>query len=131
MYKRIIIGYNGSDSAHDALAMGRKMADFENAAIRLSPAHDLLRSADAWHADLIVVGSSDRAGHGHIAIGRAGEQTPHGSACPVLVAPWGYRDVEAKLGRVAVADNGSEESHPALHEAVRERSTRLVLHTTA
>jgi nucleotide-binding universal stress UspA family protein len=167
MYKRIIIGYDGSDGANDALALGRRMAEFENAAIRVvyvypyesvgraangeydrtvrldadvemagarlalgdrpgtefdlipgvSPPRELHRIAEEWDADLIVVGSSGRAGHGRIAIGRVGEQTLHGSACPVLVAPRGYADVEAKLARIAVAFNGAEESRPALDEA--------------
>jgi nucleotide-binding universal stress UspA family protein len=168
MYKRIIIGYDGSDGARDALAMGCKMAEFEHAAIRVvyvypygpmgraangeynrlvlfdadadiagarealgdrpdtefllvpgfSPPRELHRIAEEWPADLIAVGSSERAGRGHIAVGRVGEQALHGSACPVLVAPRGYRDVAAKLGRVGVAFNGSEESRRALEEAV-------------
>jgi nucleotide-binding universal stress UspA family protein len=167
MYKRIMIGYDGSDGANDALVLGRKMAEFEDAAIRvvyvypyepigraangeydrlvrfdadaeiagarrelgdrpdtefllvpgLSPPRELHRIAEEWHADLIVVGSSERAGHGHIAIGRVGERTLQGSACPVLVAPWGYREVAARFRRIGVGFNGSGESHAALDEA--------------
>jgi nucleotide-binding universal stress UspA family protein len=47
----------------------------------------LLAEAEAWHADLVVLGRSDRAGPGRSGVGSVAGHVLELSACPVLVVP--------------------------------------------
>jgi nucleotide-binding universal stress UspA family protein len=82
-----------------------------------SPAHGLHVLSEELAADLVVVGSSNRAERGRVQAGSTGERLLNGSPCPVAVAPQGFAE-EADTPRViGVAYDGSEESRAALTEA--------------
>ncbi len=95
-----------------------------------SPAWVIEHLVEERGADLIVVGSPHRGAVGRVLLGSVARNLLHGSACPVAIAPAGYRERAAKtgLGLIAVAYDGSLESHVALARAVdiaRASSARL------
>lgn len=51
-----------------------------------TPALTVMQHAEAWHADLIVVGSQGRSGIGRVVFGSVSPQVANESACSVLVA---------------------------------------------
>ena len=163
MFKKIVIGYDGSDQARDALALGRLMADVTGAELiaagvweqlgdlpriafgrwqeyareqardvaakagddvraeaveSTSPARGLHDLAEDEDADLIVVGSSHRGRVGKALAGTVGVSLPHGSPCPVAVAPSGFRDAEPRLDVIGVGYDGEAEADLALAGAV-------------
>ena len=68
---------------------------------------------------LIVLGSSHHGTIGRTLIGDVGESLMHGAPCAVAVAPRGYGSRRRHaLQRIAVAFDGSEESHTALSTAI-------------
>lgn len=69
-------------------------------------------------ADMVVLGSSERAKLGRILAGTTAERLLHGSPCPVAVAPRAYRDSDPGLRVIAVAFDGSPESQAAFRLAV-------------
>lgn len=97
-----------------------------------SPAHGLHVLSEELAADLVVVGSSNRAERGRVQAGSTGERLLNGSPCPVAVAPQGFA-AEADTPRViGVAYDGSEESRAALTEAAElalefEATLRVVM----
>lgn len=86
----------------------------------VSPTDGLHRLADELGASVIVVGASHDHGIGRVRVGGVTEQVLHGAPCAVAVAAAGYADrAGARIGRVAVAFNGSDESRRALAAAAR------------
>jgi nucleotide-binding universal stress UspA family protein len=83
-----------------------------------SAAHGLHELAEASAADLLVVGSSRRAGGGRTRPGGVGERLLNGSPCPVAVAPRGFRDEAAEPRVVGIAFDGSAEATVAMREGV-------------
>ena len=78
-------------------------------------ARGLHEVAERTGAELIVVGSTHRHGLGRVIPGATGERLLHGSACPIAVAPAGWRgDAIATIG---VGFDGSAESRSALSAA--------------
>jgi nucleotide-binding universal stress UspA family protein len=49
------------------------------------PAHEIVRAANDWRADLIVVGSHGRGGMKRMVLGSVAEGVTRHAACPVLV----------------------------------------------
>ena len=75
----------------------------------------LLGVARREHRDLLVVGSSRRAGDGHARLGRdTGELVSH-VECPLAIAPRGLRTRSgARLKRIGVGFDATPESYAAL-----------------
>lgn len=82
-----------------------------------SAPHALHQLVEDSEADMVVIGSSERAELGRILAGTTAERLLHGSPCPVAVAPRGYRDSDPGLRVIAVAFDGSPESTAALRLA--------------
>ena len=78
-------------------------------------ARGLHEVAERTGAELIVVGSTHRHGLGRVIPGATGERLLHGSACPIAVAPTGWRG-EA-IATIGVGFDGSPESRSALAAA--------------
>ncbi|MEV4420234.1 universal stress protein [Patulibacter sp. NPDC049589] len=97
----------------------------------VSPTDGLHRLADELAATAIVVGGSHDHGLGRVRVGGVTEQTLHGAPCAVAVAAAGYADrAGARIGRVAVAFNGSAESRRALAagtQIARDAGARLTI----
>jgi nucleotide-binding universal stress UspA family protein len=92
---------------------GTEQADVEALGDHSAP-RALHRLVEDSEADMVVIGSSERAELGRILAGTTAERLLHGSPCPVAVAPRGYRDTEPGLYVIGVAFDGSPESVAAL-----------------
>jgi nucleotide-binding universal stress UspA family protein len=79
-----------------------------------SPAHALRSIARREAADLIVIGSSHRAGVERVLAGDDAAATLHCAPCAVAVAPRGLARAPGALRRVGVGLDGSKESRVAL-----------------
>jgi nucleotide-binding universal stress UspA family protein len=86
-----------------------------------SPARALQREAEAYDADLVVVGSSHCGPVGRVLIGDVSRGVLHGAPCPAAVVPHRFRATSGSLRTVLVAFDGSAESREALHLAARLR----------
>jgi nucleotide-binding universal stress UspA family protein len=163
---KIIIGFEGSDEACDALCFADRLGRLEgaelivataglfepqvstnaeaNAAMNarraiyaqvnailgkrrfdarvlegLPAARGLIELAEHEDADLVVVGSTHRGRLGRVFPGSVGAQLLHGSPCPVVVTPRGFREASPPVhGVVGVAYDGGPEAELALAEAV-------------
>jgi len=49
------------------------------------PAEEIVKAAQSWPADLIVIGSHGRGGLGRVFLGSVAEAVMHHAPCPVLV----------------------------------------------
>jgi nucleotide-binding universal stress UspA family protein len=78
-------------------------------------ARGLHEVADHAGAELIVVGSTHRHGLGRVMPGATGERLLHGSACPIAIAPAGWR--RDAIETIGVGFDGSLESRAALAAA--------------
>jgi nucleotide-binding universal stress UspA family protein len=80
-----------------------------------SPARIFEQFALEHAIDLIVVGSPHHRAVGRVLAGSVSQALLHGAPVPVATAPQGYADRAAgRLGTVAVAYDGAEESQAAL-----------------
>jgi len=84
-----------------------------------SPPRALHELAEQAGADLVVLGSSERAPLGRILAGSTAQRLLHGSPCPVAVAPRGYREREPGLRVIGVAFDDTPESRAALRHAAQ------------
>jgi nucleotide-binding universal stress UspA family protein len=94
---------------------------------RGTPYAEIVRRAEAWRADLIVVGSHGRSGIARALLGSVAERVVRHAHCSVLVA----RPV-SKAGVVVAATDLSEASLPVVEAAARaaeRRNARLVVAT--
>ncbi|HEX5618847.1 MAG TPA: universal stress protein [Solirubrobacteraceae bacterium] len=83
-----------------------------------SPARGLARVAAARHADIIVVGSSHRAGVGLVVPGSTGERLLHDSARAIVIVPRYLRAPRTgALARIGCGYDGSAQSEAALATA--------------
>ena len=90
-----------------------------------SPAHGLHDLAQTLNVDLVVVGSSHRAGFREVLAGTVGVSLLNGLDRGVAVAPRGYRQAAPHtLERIGVGFDGSAESRAALHVAAGIASAR-------
>jgi nucleotide-binding universal stress UspA family protein len=86
---------------------------------------EILRRAESWAADLVVVGSHGRTGLPRLLLGSIAEQVVRYAHCPVLVARAG-----AKRGVVLAATDLSDPSLPAVKTGAEEaklRGARLIV----
>ena len=95
-------------------AVGAKAEPFPSS----SPARGLHDAVEELKADLVVVGSSSRAGVGRVLAGNVALQLLQGSPCAVAVAPKGFARREPRLAVIGVGIDGSAESTEAAHVAV-------------
>lgn len=80
-----------------------------------SPARIFEQFALEHAIDLIVVGSPHRGAAGRVFAGSVSQALLHGAPVPVATAPHGYADrATGKLGTIAIAYGGDEESQAAL-----------------
>lgn len=89
------------------------------------PYAELIGRADAWQADMIVVGSHSRSGFEHVLLGSVAERVVRHAHCSVLVAR-----PTPKSGVVLAATDLSDPSLPAIRaaaEEARRRNARLVV----
>jgi nucleotide-binding universal stress UspA family protein len=89
-----------------------------------SPSHALRTIAERDTADLIVVGSTHRAGVERVLAGDVAFATLHCAPCAVAVAPRGLAESPGSLRRIGVGLDESRESRVAL--ALASRLARLV-----
>jgi nucleotide-binding universal stress UspA family protein len=89
---------------------------------------ELIRRAEQWQADLLVVGSHGRAGLSRFFSPSVAERVVRHATCPVLVAR------ERASGVVLVATDLSDPSLPAIEAGAREATRReralVVMHAT-
>ncbi len=95
-------------------AVGAKAEPFPSS----SRARGLHDAALELNADLVVVGSSSRAGLGRVLAGNVALQLLQGSPCAVAVAPKGFAKSQPSLAVIGVGVDGSPESTEALRGAV-------------
>jgi nucleotide-binding universal stress UspA family protein len=84
-----------------------------------SPAHALRTVAERDSADVIVVGSTHRAGVERVLAGDEAFATLHCAPCAVAVAPRGFAGTPGSLRRIGVGLDESRESRVALAFASR------------
>jgi nucleotide-binding universal stress UspA family protein len=84
-----------------------------------APARGLHRLVEHERADLLVVGSSHRAGLGRVLLGDDTFAALSGAPCAVAIAPHGYVFADPVWQTIGVGDDGSAESALAL-DAVRD-----------
>lgn len=90
-----------------------------------APYAEIVRRAEAWNADLVVVGSRGRTGISRAMLGSVAEHVVRAAHCPVLVA----RPARGS-GVVMAATDLSDPSLPAVARAAEEarlRGARLVV----
>lgn len=90
-----------------------------------APYAEIVRRAEAWNADLIVVGSHGKTGVSRALLGSVAEQVVRTAHCSVLVSRAAHRS-----GVVMAATDLSEPSLPALKaaaEEARRRGAKLVV----
>jgi nucleotide-binding universal stress UspA family protein len=92
-------------------------------------ARELQAVSERQATGVIVLGSTHRGRVGRLLPGGVGERLLTGAACPVAIAPRGYADDSpARLARIGVAFDGSDESRQALSAARQlARSSRAKL----
>lgn len=84
-----------------------------------SPAHALRTIAERDTAELIVVGSTHRAGAERVLAGDEAFATLHCAPCAVAVAPRGFAGTAGSLRRIGIGLDESRESRVALALACR------------
>lgn len=92
---------------------------------RASAYAGIVQRAEAWSADLVVVGSHGRTGLPRMLLGSVAEQVVRHAHCPVLVAR-----AASQRGIVVAATDLSDPSMPAIVAAAdeaRQRKARLVV----
>jgi nucleotide-binding universal stress UspA family protein len=119
------VDHAAAEEAERVLAVARRrLADRPGTKFVLeagsSVPRTLQRVALRWPADLIVLGSSRGGSPGQVGASHVTDATLHGSPCPVLIAPVGYRHAGVRpLRRIGVGFPGSSESRCALRIAAR------------
>jgi nucleotide-binding universal stress UspA family protein len=74
----------------------------------------LHRAVTRTRADLLVLGSSRQAGHGHVLRGHTARAALHDATCAVAVAQRGFHVAPKFHGAIGVGFDGSAQSHDAL-----------------
>lgn len=79
-----------------------------------SPSKVLRHAVEYERADLLVLGSEQRAEEGRVRAGRHARQLLHGAPCAVALAPRGYAARDAELRRILVGFDATPEAADAL-----------------
>lgn len=126
LYAKIVAGFENNERGADALALAELFSRTVSGQVERhhvdhgSPAKELHDLAERGEADLIVLGSTHRAGLGRVAPGSVAERLLTGARCRVAIAPSGYASKEPArewLRVIGVGFNGTRESEVALGEA--------------
>jgi len=83
-----------------------------------APAWELIRMADDWRADLLVVGSQGRSALGRLLLGSVSQKVATEARCSVRVARNSVRELDAPV-RVIIGIDGSVYSDAAADEVAR------------
>lgn len=117
-------GYTDRDTltreAHAQLAYDRRLFAPEahvDVVADTQPTRALVRHAESWHADLLVIGASQRAPLGHAAIGRTGRGLIEKAPTALAIAKRGLHQEGPRLARIAVGYDSGPESELALRYA--------------
>jgi nucleotide-binding universal stress UspA family protein len=128
IYPRVVVGYEENDRGEDARVLAERIVERDGGELKVvhvekgSPSDALQALAERGEADLIVLGSTQRAHIGSVAPGSVAEHLLHGAKCRLLIAPKGYGGEDHSQDRLRVAAvgfNGMAESFAALEEAGR------------
>lgn len=136
---RVLVGFDGSEGAWDAIALGKLLCEFTDGSLLAAsaapfdelagigvetrtftgePAPALHELAAAEGVDAIVVGSPHRGAIGRAFIGSVAESLLHGAVGAVAVAPRDYAArARATVDVVGIAYDGTPESKQALKQA--------------
>lgn len=116
----VIVGIDGAQSARDAAALGRLLADLLDAPLDLvadagsTPGRRLAGTAAREGASLVVLGATHRHSIARVLKGTA-RRLLHEAPCPLAVAPPGFSDrPEEPLRRIGVGYEPTPEAHEAL-----------------
>jgi nucleotide-binding universal stress UspA family protein len=113
------------EALHRRVSEVEGCADAERFVELGTPYAEIVRRAEAWKADLVVVGSRGKAGISRALLGSVAEHVVRVAHCPVLVS----RPVRGS-GLVMAATDLSDPSLPAIARAAEEarlRGARLVV----
>ncbi|MGE5235631.1 MAG: universal stress protein [Acidobacteriota bacterium] len=97
-----------------AALTGREPGEFTVLVEDGVPHAAIIRAAETWGADLVVVGTHGSSANDRLLLGRVADKVVRYAHCPVLAAR------ERRDGRVLVATDFSDPSLPAVAAAVRE-----------
>jgi nucleotide-binding universal stress UspA family protein len=126
---RLLVGYDGSGGAEDALELGRVLDSIDDGELLgvevapgglngNSPAAIIKEVAEGEAADTIVLGSPHRGPVGRTLLGSVAEAVLHGAPCETAIAPHGYADLgHGPFATIAVAFDGTPEAKAALGRA--------------
>jgi nucleotide-binding universal stress UspA family protein len=148
LYPQVVVGFEENERGQDARSLGERIVERDGGELNVvhvekgSPAEELRELAERGEADLIVLGSTQRAALGAVAPGSVAERLLEGARCRLTIAPRGFArawamftaekageaadDVPAgeslpqlrdRLTVVAVGWDGGAESQAALDEA--------------
>jgi nucleotide-binding universal stress UspA family protein len=126
VYPKVVVGYEENERGEDAMVLAERIVAADGGQLEVThvdkgpPAKRLAQMAEQGEADLIVLGSTQRAHIGSVAPGSTAEHLLQGARCRLVIAPKGYghRDHEDdRLRVVAVGFDGMAESFAALAEA--------------
>jgi nucleotide-binding universal stress UspA family protein len=137
LYRNVMVAYDGSDEARDAVALADVLRDRGSAVTAVGRVPEAgsppwLRSrelppgtgpkelrtvVDDSGADLLVLGSSKGADPGRMLTGPVGRGLLSGCHCPVAIAPRGFCRAPARPRTVAVAFETEDEAMHAVEEA--------------
>jgi nucleotide-binding universal stress UspA family protein len=126
LYPKVVVGYEENERGEDArvlaeLVVARDGGELSMVHVRkCDPAKTLGGMAERGEADLIALGSTDRAAIGSVAPGSIAEHLLQGARCRLVIAPKGYAKADHsqdRLGVIAVGYDGMAEAQAALDEA--------------
>src|SRR5919198_103497 len=124
MFRHVLVAYDGSERAQDALALALRLRDPDSGRITLAcaltehrpwhhPKGDVPEEVGIMLAAVVVVGSSRRISDGRIRLERTAGRLLQGAPCAVAVAPPELRESEP-FRHVGIAYDGSREARVAL-----------------
>lgn len=125
---RILIGFDGSEGARDALELARVLTPFEDGEVTLiyvagtswpaTISYEEMTSESLPEAREMLADGSKALGGEATLVGSVAERLLHGASCAVAVAPRGFAaSHHAAPSVVALAYDGSSDSKIALHRA--------------
>jgi len=95
VYRKVIVGYQETEQGHDALMLGRSLAqacgaEMMVATVPTEEGEDLAELARSEQADLIVLGSTHRGSVGRVVPGAMAYRILGDAPCAVAIAPPGF-----------------------------------------
>jgi nucleotide-binding universal stress UspA family protein len=83
-------------------------------------AAELIKKADEWEPDLIVIGSQGLSALGRLILGSVSQKVLYEARCPVRIARKGFERNHSAI-RVLIAVDGSRDSEITVNEVARRR----------